>query len=94
MHMAAYDLLVTITIPALKTLHLELAKKSREWEAIVKIGRTHFMDAVPLTLGQEFSGYAAMVEQDIRVLTDHLPLLACLAIGGTVLAPAEFPGRV
>lgn len=85
MHMAAYDLLVRRTIPALKALHQELAQKSREWEEIVKIGRTHFMDAVPLTLGQEFSGYAAMVEQDIRVVTDHLPLLACLAIGGTVL---------
>jgi fumarate hydratase class II len=85
MHMAAYDLLVTATMPALKALHRELDQKSREWETIVKIGRTHFMDAVPLTLGQEFSGYAAMVDQDIRVLTDHLPLLARLAIGGTVL---------
>jgi fumarate hydratase class II len=85
MHMAAYDLLVTVTIPALEALHRELAQKSREWEGIVKIGRTHFMDAVPLTLGQEFSGYAAMMEQDIRVLMDHLPLLARLAIGGTVL---------
>ncbi|MEX1298497.1 MAG: class II fumarate hydratase [Desulfotignum sp.] len=85
MHMAAYDLLVKTTIPALGALHRELAQKSREWEDIVKIGRTHFMDAVPLTLGQEFSGYAAMLEQDIRVLTDHLPLLARLAIGGTVL---------
>ncbi len=85
MHMAAYDLLVTDTMPALEALHQELARKSREWETIVKIGRTHFMDAVPLTLGQEFSGYAAMVEQDIRVLTDHLPLLAGLPIGGTVL---------
>ncbi|MFO8240687.1 MAG: lyase family protein [Dissulfuribacterales bacterium] len=54
-------------------------------EVVGEAGRTHFMDAVPLTLGQEFSGYAAMVEQDIRVLTDHLPLLARLAIGGTVL---------
>jgi fumarate hydratase class II len=85
MHMAAYDLLVKKTMPALKALKQELARKSRKWETIVKIGRTHFMDAVPLTLGQEFSGYAAMVEQDIRVLTDHLPLLAGLAIGGTVL---------
>ena len=85
MHMAAYDLLVTTTIPALKDLHRELDRKSREWEEIVKIGRTHFMDAVPLTLGQEFSGYAAMVEQDIRAFLDHLPLLARLAIGGTVL---------
>ncbi|MEX1302834.1 MAG: lyase family protein, partial [Desulfotignum sp.] len=57
MHMAAYDLLVKTTIPALGALHRELAQKSREWEDIVKIGRTHFMDAVPLTLGQEFSGY-------------------------------------
>jgi len=99
MHMAAYDLLVTDTMPALEALHRELARKSREWETIVKIGRTHFMDAVPLTLGQEFSGYAAMVEQDIRLLTDHLPLLARLAIGGTVLgtglnSPEGFDVRV
>jgi fumarate hydratase, class II len=85
MHMAAYDLLVGRTIPALKTLHRELDQKSREWETIVKIGRTHFMDAVPLTLGQEFSGYAAMVDQSIQRVTDHLPLLARVAIGGTVL---------
>jgi fumarate hydratase class II len=99
MHMAAYDLLVTDTLPALEALHQELARKSREWETIVKIGRTHFMDAVPLTLGQEFSGYAAMVAQDIRLLTDHLPLLARLAIGGTVLgtglnSPEGFDVRV
>ncbi|MDZ7667389.1 MAG: class II fumarate hydratase [Desulfotignum sp.] len=85
MHMAAYTGLVEKTIPALTALHRELDQKSREWQDIVKIGRTHFMDAVPLTLGQEFSGYAAMVDQDIRVLTDHLPLLAKVAIGGTVL---------
>ncbi len=99
MHMAAYDLLATTTIPALEALHRELDRKSREWENIVKIGRTHFMDAVPLTLGQEFSGYAAMVDQDIRVLLDHLPLLARLAIGGTVLgtglnSPEGFDGKV
>jgi fumarate hydratase class II len=85
MHMAAYARLAEATIPALKALCRELDRKSREWDGIVKIGRTHFMDAVPLTLGQEFSGYAAMLDQSIQVLTDHLPLLARVAIGGTVL---------
>ncbi|MCF8125953.1 MAG: class II fumarate hydratase [Desulfotignum sp.] len=85
MHMAAYAMLTDTTIFALKTLQQGLAQKSRDWDAIVKIGRTHFMDAVPLTLGQEFSGYAAMLDQGIRVLTDHLPLLAQLPLGGTVV---------
>ncbi len=85
MHMAAYDLLAATTIPALTALHRELDQKSREWKDIVKIGRTHFMDAVPLTLGQEFSGYAVMLDQSIQGVTDRLPLLARVAIGGTVL---------
>lgn len=99
MHMAAYTLLTENTLPALHGLYRELDRKSREWDDIVKIGRTHFMDAVPLTLGQEFSGYAAMLDQSVRILTDHLPLLARVALGGTLVgtglnSPRGFDVRV
>jgi fumarate hydratase, class II len=99
MHMAAYALLADTTLPGLRALQQGLAQKSRDWESIVKIGRTHFMDAVPLTLGQEFSGYAAMLDQGIRHLTDHLPRVAQVALGGTVVgtglnSPKGFDVRV
>jgi fumarate hydratase, class II len=85
MHMAAYAMLAETTLPGVETLHQGLLQKSREWESIVKIGRTHFMDAVPLTLGQEFSGYAAMLEQGINLVTQNMKLLTELALGGTVV---------
>jgi fumarate hydratase, class II len=99
MHMAAYAMLAKTTIPALTKLQQGLARKSRDWASIVKIGRTHFMDAVPLTLGQEFSGYAAMLDQGIRLVTGQLPRLATVALGGTVLgtglnSPEGFDVRV
>lgn len=85
MHIAAYKMLRENTIPALEMLHKSLIMKSREFMPIVKIGRTHFMDATPLTLGQEFSGYAAQLEYGIHALKSTLPHLAELALGGTAV---------
>ena len=85
MHIAAYKMLRENTIPALEMLHKSLLMKSREFMPIVKIGRTHFMDATPLTLGQEFSGYAAQLEYGIHALKSTLPHLAELALGGTAV---------
>lgn len=85
MHIAAYKMLRENTIPALELLHRTLIMKSREFMPIVKIGRTHFMDATPLTLGQEFSGYAAQLEYGIHTLKSTLSHLAELALGGTAV---------
>lgn len=85
MHIAAYKMLRENTIPALELLHRTLVMKSREFMPIVKIGRTHFMDATPLTFGQEFSGYAAQLEYGIHALKSTLPHLAELALGGTAV---------
>ena len=85
MHIAAYKMLRENTIPALEMLHKSLIMKSREFMPIVKIGRTHFMDATPLTLGQEFSGYAAQLEYGIHALKSTLPHLVELALGGTAV---------
>ena len=72
-------------LPALSVIHAELKKKSSAWKNIVKIGRTHMQDAVPLTLGQEFSGYAALIQKDIRRLKFALQDVYELAIGGTAV---------
>lgn len=85
MHIAAYKMLRENTIPSLELLHRTLVMKSRELMPIVKIGRTHFMDATPLTLGQEFSGYAAQLEYGIQSIKNTLPHLAELALGGTAV---------
>lgn len=85
MHMAAVDVLSTRLIPVLERLHRELEAKSRLWADIVKIGRTHHMDAVPLTLGQEFSGYAAQVHDATERLRQTLPALLELPLGGTAV---------
>ena len=85
MHIAAYKMLRKNTIPSLELLHRTLVMKSREFMPIVKIGRTHFMDATPLTLGQEFSGYAAQLEYGIQSIKNTLPHLAELALGGTAV---------
>lgn len=85
MHIAAYKMLRENTIPSLELLHRTLVMKSREFMTIVKIGRTHFMDATPLTLGQEFSGYAAQLEYGIQSIKNTLPHLAELALGGTAV---------
>jgi fumarate hydratase class II len=72
-------------IPAVKKMHAELHQKSLEWDNIVKIGRTHMQDAVPLTLGQEFSGYACLLEKNIQRIEFALQHVYELAIGGTAL---------
>ncbi|MDI9337435.1 MAG: class II fumarate hydratase [Alphaproteobacteria bacterium] len=85
MHIAAYKILVEKTIPALNKLRDTLAQKSVAFKHIVKIGRTHFMDATPLTLGQELSGYAAQLTYSIKAIENSLPHLAQLALGGTAV---------
>src|ERR1043166_3744936 len=85
MHIAAVMEITKALIPALEHLHKALAKKSAEFRNIVKIGRTHLMDATPLTLGQEFSGYAAQVKFSIERARDCLKRLYPLAQGGTAV---------
>jgi fumarate hydratase class II len=85
MHIAAYKLLVDVTIPGIEKLRDTLAEKSREFMNIVKIGRTHFMDATPLTLGQEFSGYVSQLTHGLKAIKNALPHLAELALGGTAV---------
>ncbi|MEO6845552.1 MAG: class II fumarate hydratase [Ginsengibacter sp.] len=85
MHIAAYKILHDLTLPALEELKNTLDKKSEEFMHIVKIGRTHFMDATPLTLGQEFSGYASQLEHGIKAIKNTLPHLSELALGGTAV---------
>lgn len=85
MNIAAVLKLKKETIPSLRQLETSLAVKAGEWESIIKIGRTHLMDATPLTLGQEFSGYAAMLNHGIRALENTLPHLCELALGGTAV---------
>ncbi|MCM4159011.1 class II fumarate hydratase [Antarcticibacterium flavum] len=85
MHIAAYHKVVKVTLPGVKKLRNTLKKKSEEFRDVVKIGRTHFMDATPLTLGQEFSGYVAQLDYGIKALENTLPHLAELALGGTAV---------
>lgn len=85
MHIAAYKKIVEATIPGVKQLLDTLKAKSQAFNAVVKIGRTHLMDATPLTLGQEFSGYASQLEHGIKALENTLPHLAELALGGTAV---------
>ena len=85
MHIAAYKKLIEVTIPGVKQLHNTLSKKSKKFKDIVKIGRTHLMDATPLTLGQEFSGYASQLEHGIKALENTLLHLSELALGGTAV---------
>jgi len=85
MHIAAYKILHDLTLPALENLKNTLDKKSKDFMHIVKIGRTHFMDATPLTLGQEFSGYASQLEHGIKSIKNTLPHLSELALGGTAV---------
>jgi len=85
MHIAAYDLLKKVTIPGIKKLLDTLKGKSEEFKEIVKTGRTHFMDATPLTLGQEFSGYARQLEDSISSLEHSLVMIRHLALGGTAV---------
>jgi fumarate hydratase class II len=85
MSIAAYTYVVEQTLPALRELHTALDKKAKAFASVVKIGRTHLMDATPLTLGQEFSGYASQVEHGIRAIENSLAHLSELALGGTAV---------
>jgi fumarate hydratase class II len=85
MHIACYKKVVENTLPGLRQLHKSLEKKSIDMADVVKIGRTHLMDATPLTLGQEFSGYASQLEHGIKAIENTLPHLAELALGGTAV---------
>ena len=85
MHIAAYKILHDLTLPALEKLKRTFEQKSKDFMHIVKIGRTHFMDATPLTLGQEFSGYASQLEHGIHALKNTLDHLSELALGGTAV---------
>jgi fumarate hydratase class II len=85
MHIAAYMMLTEVTIPGVKELRDTLKRKSDEFMDVVKIGRTHWMDATPLTLGQEFSGYVAQLDFGLKALIHTLDHLAELALGGTAV---------
>ncbi|SMO52232.1 class II fumarate hydratase [Solitalea koreensis] len=85
MHIAAYKMLLETTIPGIEKLRDTLAKKSEEFKHIVKIGRTHFMDATPLTLGQEFSGYVSQLNHGLKAINNTLAHLSELALGGTAV---------
>ncbi|WGM38401.1 class II fumarate hydratase [Caulobacter sp. NIBR1757] len=99
MHIAAAEQVVHDLIPALKHLHAALDAKSKAWAHIIKIGRTHTQDATPLTLGQEFGGYAQQVANGIYRIEQTLPMLMQLAQGGTAVgtglnAPIGFAEKV
>src|SRR4029450_5451039 len=83
MHIAAGIAVSRKLLPALRLIHARLADQAKRWDAIVKIGRPHLQDATPLTLGQEFSGYAAMIDDNIARIEDALPRVMRLAQGGT-----------
>lgn len=98
-HVAATEAAVNDLIPGLKVLHASLDKKAHEWKDVVKSGRTHLMDAVPVTLGQEFAGYARQIEAGIERVEATLPRLGELPIGGTAVGtglntPADFGALV
>jgi fumarate hydratase class II len=98
-HLAAVDGLVDNLIPSLEHLAEALRAKSREWQSVVKAGRTHLMDATPVTLGQEFRGYATAVEHGVERLRDALPRVGELPLGGTAVgtglnAPEGFAAGV
>jgi fumarate hydratase class II len=85
MHIAAADRVKNTLIPAIKRVHDAIAAKAKEFQDVVKIGRTHLQDAVPLTIGQEFGGWASLLERDIKRLEQVLDGLYDLAIGGTAV---------
>ena len=85
MHIAAYKLVVEKTVPSVKQLRDILSEKSQAFMGVVKIGRTHLMDATPLTLGQEFSGYVSQLDHGLRALNNSLDHLSELALGGTAV---------
>jgi fumarate hydratase class II len=85
MHMATYEIVVNETLPKVQLLHDTLVKKSKEFMAVTKTGRTHLMDATPLTLGQEFSGYAMQLQRGTEATCDSLKRVRELALGGTAV---------
>lgn len=85
MHIACYKMVAETTIPGLLVLRNTLDAKAKAFKDVVKIGRTHLMDATPLTLGQEFSGYVSQIDHGIKALKNTLPHLAELALGGTAV---------
>ncbi len=85
MHIAAYKMLVEVTIPGIKKLRNTLAEKAVAYKDIVKIGRTHFMDATPLTVGQELSGYVSQLDHGLKAINNTLAHLSELALGGTAV---------
>src|SRR5688500_7792101 len=85
MHIAAYRMLVEVTIPGIEKLRNTLAAKSKAFMKVVKIGRTHFMDATPLTVGQEFSGYVSQLNHGLKAIRNSLSHLSELALGGTAV---------
>jgi fumarate hydratase class II len=98
-HIAATQSIVTDLIPSLRHLEASLSRKAQEWADVVKSGRTHLMDATPVTLGQEFGGYAAAVRYGIERLESSLPRIGELPLGGTAVgtgisSPADFAERV
>jgi len=99
MHIAAYKAIVEYMIPRVEKLHTTLVSKAAEFMNVVKIGRTHLMDATPLTLGQEFSGYASQLEHSLENVKDSLKHLGELALGGTAVGtglntPDGYPEKV
>jgi fumarate hydratase class II len=99
MHIAAYQVVTQKTIPAIKILRDTLQQKSEKFKDIIKIGRTHWMDATPLTLGQEFSGYVAMLNHSIEAIENSFSHLKELGLGGTAVgtglnAPKGFSENV
>jgi fumarate hydratase class II len=98
-HVAATRSIVTELIPALEHLEASLSRKAEEWTDVVKSGRTHLMDATPVTLGQEFGGYAAAIRNGVERLESSLPRIGELPLGGTAVgtginAPEGFAARV
>ena len=85
MHIAAYKIIIETTLPGIEKLRDTLISKSKQYMHVVKIGRTHFMDATPLTVGQEFSGYASQLNHGIKAIKNTLAHLSELALGGTAV---------
>jgi fumarate hydratase class II len=85
MHIASYKQVMEVTVPGMKKLREAIAKKASEFKTIVKTGRTHFMDATPLTLGQEFSGYVQQIDNSLRAIKNALEAVRELALGGTAV---------
>ena len=99
MHIAAYKVIVEVTIPGVEALLKTFQQKVKEFDDVVKIGRTHLMDATPLSLGQEFSGYASQLEHGVKALKSTLEHLSELALGGTAVGtgintPAGYSEKV